>query len=126
MPATPEERVRQAVLIWMTRDLGYPPAQIVVESSLSELPHLKNQPVEFPDRRLDIMVYNHEKPLLVIECKAAQIEEKALYQLTGYHHWTKAPFAALAGGSGVKTISFTATGLQVLDGLPRWETLLNS
>lgn len=124
VPATPEEKVRQALIRWMIDSLGYPASQITVEKSISELPHLQGIDVPSLDRRLDVLVYNLDKPLLVIECKAEKIEEKALYQLMGYQHWTGAPFAALAGGNGVKTVYMLRGENTIENGLPRWDTLI--
>ena len=52
----PEERVRQALLKLMTGQLGYPPAMMVVEKELCQLPHLQHSDA-LPQRRIDLLVY---------------------------------------------------------------------
>lgn len=122
--ATPEEKVRQGCLFWMINDLGYPPSQIAVETALSELPHLKNLPKTFPDRRIDICVFYQGAPILLIECKAGAVEDKALRQLSGYLHWVKAPYFALVGDREVKTYHLKDQEVVCLAGLPFWDSLI--
>lgn len=124
VPATPEERVRQACLSWMVKSLNYPLTSILVEKSIRELPHLAGMDLEFPNRRLDIYVSFQAQPLLVIECKALKITEKALRQVMGYHHWLKTPFAALAGQDGVSSIFIKDGKITLQEGLPRYLDLI--
>jgi hypothetical protein len=121
--ATPEEKVRQGCLFWMIKDLGYPPSQIVVETALSELPHLQPLSKSVPDRRIDVCVFHQGAPLLLIECKAGAVEEKALRQVSGYLHWVKAPYFALVGDRCVKTYHFKDQEVVCLEGLPTWDSI---
>ena len=97
--ATPEEQVRQAVLRDLIEHLGFPSAYIGVEKELKSIPHLSNQGIQLPERRLDILCYakmNEElHPLLLIECKAISCSSKDLNQVIGYNHLVKAAFIAL-------------------------------
>lgn len=122
--ATPEEKVRQACLKWMVHSLGYPLEAIVVEKGVKEFLPLLDLP--FTERRIDILATSLGKPLLVIECKAHKTgsQEKLLSQLLGYHHWLKTPFAALADPSGIRTLTVKDGEPFLINGLPRYETIL--
>ena len=63
---TPEEWVRQHILHFLAFHRGYPASLIRVEASLTH-----NQ----MKKRSDIIAYNnHGKPVLLVECKAPQVE----------------------------------------------------
>lgn len=124
VPATPEERVRQACLHWMIHSLGYPKEGLVIEKSLSELPHLAYLDLPLPDRRVDILVTTQGRPLLVIECKATKITPRALSQLLGYHHWLKTPLAALVGQNEAKTLIYKDGQPLFQNGLPTYTSCL--
>jgi hypothetical protein len=121
--ATPEERVRQKILLHLTEELGYPSHAIVIEKKLSELPHLYGQKV--PDRRLDILCFESVelRPLLLIECKSVSLQEKMLSQVMGYNAFIGAPLICLANerefllGWGCETRPLP------FKGLPTYQTL---
>lgn len=99
--ATPEEVIRQKWLEVMISHLGFPKELIVVEKGLINLPHLNEDCSAYPERRIDILAYARSEqsaifPLLLIECKAIKLNEKALKQVVGYHHIVASPFIALA------------------------------
>ncbi|NGX45389.1 MAG: hypothetical protein K940chlam2_00539 [Chlamydiae bacterium] len=98
--ATPEEIVRQSLLLEMIRTLGYPKELLAVEKQLSELPHLMG--VErLPKRRTDIVCYARGiHPLLLIECKEGDVGKEAIQQALGYNAFVGAPFVAVAGKRG--------------------------
>lgn len=133
VPATPEEKVRQACLNWMVQTLGYPKGGIVVEKNLAQIPSLIHRNIPFSGpflepflgRRLDILVTSQGDPLLVIECKALKIDDQALHQLLGYHHWLGTPFAALAGQDGIKTLFYQGNTPLFKEGLPHYKELKN-
>ncbi len=101
----PEEEVRQRLLLCMKEELGFPPEMISVERSLGSLPHLLGQRV--PDRRFDIVCFKKHGeeilPLLIVECKAVDLTNKAAMQVIGYNHFARAPFIALANQKTVYT-----------------------
>ena len=89
--ATPEERVRQSILLKMVQELGFPKGLISVERAISS-------------RRTDIVCYTPGmKPLLLIECKAGPLEDSALNQALGYNEKIKAPFICLVNETEQKT-----------------------
>ncbi len=97
----PEERIRQAWIQKMVRDLGYPRSMIAVEKELSHLPHLHSQKI--PKRRADIIVFAkgiHPDyalfPLLMIECKATKLLPHVASQVIGYNEYVQAPYIAIA------------------------------
>ncbi|MFI5333633.1 MAG: type I restriction enzyme HsdR N-terminal domain-containing protein [Chlamydiales bacterium] len=97
--ATPEELVRQQLLLRMTEDLGYPKELLAIEKELSEFPHLKQQAV--PQRRIDILCFGRGNPpsdalypLLLIECKKEKLTRGAKEQLLGYNSYVGASFVA--------------------------------
>lgn len=109
--ATPEEFVRQKLLTFMTKTLGFPKDLLSVERQLSELPHLSSE-VNLPTRRADVICfakgihpYHSLFPLLLIECKRdPSIKEDAIRQAVGYNHYVQAPFVAIAGEGIVELV----------------------
>ncbi len=122
----PEEKIRQALVAFMRQALGYPGEMISIERSLSSFPHLKGKKV--PNRRFDIAVFGTKQviPLLVIECKAVPINQKAFDQVIGYNHLVQAPFLALANGKEVFTLIKDGSGYRQQKGLPEYKFLLES
>lgn len=104
IPITPEEVVRQKILHMMTTSLGYSSNYFSVEQSLHAMPHLQNVPKSFfPKRRADILFFSKDLhpefslyPLLLIECKATKLNDKAINQVMSYNFFLKAPFIAIA------------------------------
>ncbi|WP_333661097.1 type I restriction enzyme HsdR N-terminal domain-containing protein [Chishuiella changwenlii] len=61
---TPEEWVRQHVLNYLIVDLGYSTSAIALEVIV---------PITGMKKRADIVIYQKEKPLIMVECKAPHI-----------------------------------------------------
>ncbi|GGF10636.1 Type I restriction enzyme R protein N terminus (HSDR_N) [Chishuiella changwenlii] len=61
---TPEEWVRQHVLNYLITDLGYSTSAIALEVIV---------PITGMKKRADIVIYQKEKPLIMVECKAPHI-----------------------------------------------------
>lgn len=93
--ATPEEKVRQAVLHHLIHELSFPKESICVEKELKSLPHLSQTAV--PDRRVDILCFSKGEVVLMIECKKEKLLPKDFDQLIGYNYYVKAPYIALIG-----------------------------
>ena len=78
---TPEEWVRQHVMRWLVEEKKYPASLLAIEKSIS---------VNGLAKRCDIVAFNRDgNPLLVIECKAHDVEisqtvfdQAARYNLT--------------------------------------------
>lgn len=106
--ATPEEIVRQLWLQRMIRELQYPKSLIAVEKKIPQL-----------QRRIDILCYDPDcKPLLLIECKCEDLDQKAIEQVVGYNHFVKAPFVAVVNEKEVRFQSME------LDRLPTYPEML--
>jgi len=75
---TPEEWVRQNILLYLIHVLKYPASLIAVEKQL-RLGEMK--------KRFDIVAYKNEKPFLLIECKAMEVPvtQKTLDQAMRYN-----------------------------------------
>lgn len=105
--ATPEEIVRQSVLHKLIVKLSYPQSLIAVEKELSDLAGTG------PKRRLDIVAFAKKEtlvPLLIIECKAKTLDQKALSQALAYNHYLSAPFFAVM--SADKAAFFAKQGME--------------
>lgn len=93
--ATPEEVVRQTWIQRMIGELQFPRELMAVEKELRSLPHL----LDVPNRRIDLLAFMKTnetlKPLLLIECKEAELTEKALDQVMSYNLYVKAPYVAV-------------------------------
>lgn len=109
---TPEETIRQQLIIHMIEKLHYPQQLIAVERELAGLaahfrtPHQVIR--EIPKRRVDIVVFSQKQliPLLIIECKSVPLIPKCARQVIGYNAFIGAPFVALANGKQVMTGSY--------------------
>ncbi len=96
--ATPEEWVRQNLLLYMVHECGYPPSLLVIECALNQLPHIAHQE-NLPTRRIDLLCYTKREeqlsPLVMIECKAVPLGRDEKEQLIGYNHFINAPCIVL-------------------------------
>lgn len=122
--ATPEERVRQRLIQSMIFELGYPKGLISIERNLS------GQSSSSPkDRRFDLLVYAKRgeelTPLLLVECKAKAIDQRAISQAFGYNESIGAPFISLV--SSTETITFwrEAKGVKEIPFLPNYMQLMD-
>ena len=77
---TPEEHVRQLLLLHLTESMGYPASLIAIEKGLS---------FGHTTLRFDLVVYDRRThlPWLLVECKAPDviIDTNTLQQLIQYH-----------------------------------------
>lgn len=89
---TPEEHVRQYLLLYFIDVLRYPASLIAVEKKIQ---------VGNMSKRFDIVVYNREhQPWLLAECKAPDVplSEKTLHQLLTYHNAMQCPYWMISNG----------------------------
>lgn len=97
---TPEEAVRQKLILHLIEELDFPAKLLVVEKGLRQIPHLSVDQ-KAPQRRADLVCFakNGESlyPLLLVECKATPITSKMLRQAIGYNYFLKAAFIAIVG-----------------------------
>lgn len=91
VPLTPEEWVRQHILMFLI-EKQFPPSLIAVEKQIL---------VNGRKRRFDIVVYNRNTtPAIIVECKAPseKIDQKTLMQILAYNLNLKARFFWLTNG----------------------------
>lgn len=89
---TPEEHVRQYILLFIIHKLKYPIGLIAVEKKIT-LGNLT--------KRYDILVFNQEhKPWMLIECKEPEvpISQNTLFQLLNYHRSVPCKYWLLSNG----------------------------
>ncbi len=89
---TPEEWVRQNVLAYLCKVMGYPSGLISVEKEL-KFNQMK--------RRYDIVIYdNNRQPWMLVECKEPDtpINDITLRQLLQYHNVLQCPYWMLSNG----------------------------
>lgn len=129
--ALPEELIRQQLIHRMINELGYPKKNLTLETSLHQLPHLREVVSTLPQRRTDLICFAkgiHPKwdlyPLLVIECKAIKLTQKAMTQIIGYNHYLNARFIALTNGEEVRVGWREKAQYQFIQRLPSYEELM--
>ena len=92
MLISPEEWVRQNLLLYLTEVLGYPASLIAVEKQL-QLGEL--------NKRFDIVLYKNDVPHVLIECKEMNvpITQKTLDQVMRYNISLRAGYFVVTNGS---------------------------
>ena len=89
---TPEEYVRQSLLLHLVNELQYPVSLMAVEKTIK---------VGTLNRRFDIVVYNRDhRPWMLVECKAPDVpvSEKTLHQLLNYQGTVQCSYWLLTNG----------------------------
>ena len=95
--ATPEEKVRQRIILFLHYDMGVPYDAMEIEVPLSRF-------WKRATGRMDIAVYaadqRRKKPILVVECKAEHIQltEQVYRQADNYAVSLDIPFVAITNG----------------------------
>jgi hypothetical protein len=128
--ATPEEKVRQKLLSRMISEWGFPKSLIGVEKDLASLEPSQNSGKIPPNRRIDLVCYapiqGKTLPLLLVECKAIEINEAAERQLLGYNASVGAFFVALANETEIRTIWIEKGSVCSVPFLPPYSQLIQS
>ena len=88
---TPEEWVRQCILLHVVHQKNYPASSISVEKQIKVGKRL---------RRYDVLVYHRENPWLLLECKEENtpINASVLQQLLAYVSVISVQFIAISNG----------------------------
>ncbi|MDZ4669036.1 MAG: type I restriction enzyme HsdR N-terminal domain-containing protein [bacterium] len=89
---TPEEWVRQHVILFLVQTKKYPASLVAVERLIT-FNKLK--------KRFDILLYNKlGKPKILIECKAPEValSKETLFQISTYNMVFKVPFLLVSNG----------------------------
>jgi len=115
---TPEEWVRQHIVHFLIQHKQIPASMISIEKQLI----LNNT-----KRRTDIVVFNSNlKPLLIIECKAPEVEinQLTINQALRYNIELQVPYIFLSNGLQHICFKLDADGTKVLKELPDYQNLL--
>lgn len=89
---TPEEWVRQNFLQYLMQEKLYPCSLIAVEREIL-LGDMK--------KRFDIVVFKHEKPWMIVECKEMQVKlnEAVIKQILNYNIALQAEYLVITNGT---------------------------
>lgn len=134
--STPEEKIRQFILLHMIKNLDYPEPFLIVEKSLDQLSFLTKKSVgTAPLRRFDLLVLAKDliknepfSPLLLMEFKAVPLGDQALRQVLGYNYSIQAPFVAVANQEEIRLAwhDHEKKGqLHMIPALPPYSYLIN-
>lgn len=111
---TPEEWVRQHIIHFLVSEKQVPSSMISVEKQL-----ILNQ----TKRRTDLVVFNSGlEPLLIIECKAPEVEinQLTINQALGYNLELKVPYVFLSNGLKHIFIDLRAQSPRILKNIPNY------
>ena len=89
---TPEERVRQAFILYLLNVKGFPLSHLSVEHSVT---------VNGMTQRYDLVVFDDAlQPYMVVECKAPHVKltQKVLEQAGRYNSILRAPLVCITNG----------------------------
>jgi len=89
---TPEEIVRQLIILYLIEEKNYPKNKIRVEMGLT---------VNELTKRCDILIFNKNfEPVLLVECKAAtvKINQKVFEQIATYNMTLQVPYLLVTNG----------------------------
>jgi type I site-specific restriction endonuclease len=117
--ATPEEWVRQNIIHYLINHKQVPASMISIEKQL-----LLNS----TKRRTDLVIFNSNlKPLLIIECKAPQIEinQLTINQALRYNIELNVPAIFLSNGLQHIFLKLENNEPKVLKEIPDYHSLLN-
>jgi type I site-specific restriction endonuclease len=112
---TPEERVRQAVIVFLHDALAIPKGLIAVEKAHDQQGFVK---------RTDLVVYSRSgEPWMVVECKAPKvvISQRTFEQVSNYNRKYQAPYLLVTNGKDHFCASVDGDAVSFLDQMPSWE-----
>lgn len=116
--ATPEEWVRQHIIHFLIQHKQVPASMISVEKQLI---------INNTKRRTDIVIFNSVlNPLLIIECKAPEvnIDQLTINQALRYNLELKVPAIFLSNGLSHIFLKLENEGPKVLKDIPDYQSLL--
>ncbi len=118
---TPEELVRQLLIIYMVEEIAYPQSKISVEKQVL---------VNGLPKRFDVLIHgNQGEPILLVECKApnVKIDEVVLHQVARYNSTLQVQYFIMT--NGIQTycgqIDYKTGEIHYLDYLPTYEAILS-
>ena len=111
---TPEEWVRQNFLNYLIKVKKYPPSLIAVEKEIL---------VGEMKKRFDLLVYQNDKPWMIIECKEQEVPltEAVIKQILHYYSVTQTSFMVITNGNHTHCFKVTGTQLQTETDIPEYK-----
>lgn len=111
---SPEEWVRQNILVYLIKTLSYPASLIAVEKEIS-LGTLK--------KRFDILIYKNALPWMIIECKEMNIglNRTVLEQALNYHITLQTPYLIITNGKDTLGFHLSVDGVKEIDTFPSFQ-----
>ncbi|MDR1983438.1 MAG: type I restriction enzyme HsdR N-terminal domain-containing protein [Prevotellaceae bacterium] len=118
---TPEELVRQRIILYLANVKNYPVNLMNVEVGMK----LNNM-----QKRCDILIYNRNRnPLLMVECKAENIKisQNIFDQLSRYNLIFKVPYLVATNGDDTYCckVDFENRSYEFLKEIPEYEAIAN-
>ena len=116
---TPEEWVRQHLINFLFENLSVPKSKITVEKQLK----LNNT-----IKRTDVLVFDAGiKPLLLIECKAPEIElnQATINQVFNYNLTLHVPFILISNGLNHIFLDNSTEKPQIIKSIPSYKEMLS-
>lgn len=112
---TPEEWVRQNFLQYLVLVKNYPSTLIAVEREI-KLGDVK--------KRFDIVVYNNEKPWMIVECKEMGVElsEAVIKQILNYNITLQVKFLVVTNGTSTFALKVEQGNFEWLQNLPDYKS----
>ena len=110
---TPEEWVRQNFMQFLIKQHHYPSSLMSVEKEIF---------LEDVKKRCDIVVYQQQKPWMIVECKEMNIalDEIVLRQALTYNMSLPVPYLIITNGTYACIFKRINNELQLLENLPAW------
>jgi type I site-specific restriction endonuclease len=113
--ATPEEQVRQAIILYLHNSRNIPKGLMSVEKSILQ---------QGEQKRADLVVYDRKgAPWMVVECKAptVSISQSTLEQVANYNRKFRAPYVLVTNGIEHFCVHIQEDEMTFLNEMPNWE-----
>ncbi len=110
---TPEEWVRQNFIQYLIKKHNYPSALMAVEKEIL---------LEDIKKRCDIVIYQSQKPWMIVECKEMNValDEIVLRQVLTYNMSLPVPYLAITNGVYAHIFKREDGALSALQTMPLW------
>ncbi|MDR1346872.1 MAG: type I restriction enzyme HsdR N-terminal domain-containing protein [Prevotellaceae bacterium] len=118
---TPEEAVRQNMILYLANIRNYPVGLMRVEAGMK---------LNGMQKRCDILIYGRNRsPLLMVECKSesVKISQSIFNQLSRYNLVFKVPYLVATNGNDTYCckVNFETQSYEFLYEIPEFETINN-
>lgn len=114
---TPEEWVRQNLILFLVQEMKYPSTMISVEKKIR---------VGEMEKRYDLVIYSRAiKPFMVIECKEMKVplSQATLTQVLNYNAHLQAEYLVITNGSYCAAYTNSENSFREINKFPEYETI---